>query len=230
MVEALLLHRYSLALSPTLSSTATNLVRVLRRLASPCHTHRSRTSQRHQVPRPTRSRHSVPFSLILRWASLVMSVHRLCHCALCLQRTTLPQQTPLRNSLSRSFRSCVPNTPSGVQFHSAFMKTFVKHRPPSNTANPSEGTFADAATQLSFAELFERCILSRAIPPRPQLCFKKHLLRLPHTVPLSQMRPLNSRSQSSFLGASIPLTRWIDSLLFLRMGTLVAPQFPIPST
>ena len=89
----------------------------------------SRTAQRHQVPRPTRSRHSVLISLIFQWASLVMSVHRLCRCALCFQHTTL-QQTPPRNSPSRRFCRCVlPNNPSGVQFHSAFMKTFVKHKP-----------------------------------------------------------------------------------------------------
>ena len=81
--------------------------------------------------RPTRNRHLVRLSLIFRWASLAMSVHRRCHCALCLQHTTLPQQTPLRNSPSRSFCSCVTlNTPSGAQFHSDFMKTPVKHRPP----------------------------------------------------------------------------------------------------
>ena len=111
-----------------------NLVRVPRRLQSPCHSHKSRTSQRHQVPRPTRSRPSVLLSLIFLWASLMMFVHRQCLCALCLQHTTLPQQTPLRNSPSRSFCSCVlPNTPSSVQFHSAFMKTFVMNRPPLET-------------------------------------------------------------------------------------------------
>ena len=89
---------------------------------------------------------------------------------------------------------------------------------PSNTGNSMQVTFAYAATQLSFAEFFERCILSSPAP----LCFKMHPLRLPHTVPLSQMPPPNSRSQSSFLGASTPMTRWIDSLQ--------SPHFPIPST
>ena len=50
-----------------------------------------------------------------------------------------------------------------------------------------------------------------------------HLHKLPHTVPLSQMHPPNSRSQSSFLGASALVTRWIDSLLSLRMGLSGAP-------
>ena len=44
------------------------------------------------------------------------------------------------------------------------------------------------------------------------------------------MHPPNSRSQSSFLGASTPLTHWIDSLLSLCKGTLVARHFTIPST
>ena len=38
----------------------------------------------------------------------------------------------------------------------------------SDRGNPREVTFADAATQLSFAEFFERCILYKALPPRPQ--------------------------------------------------------------
>ena len=140
-----------------------------RRLPSPCHPHTSRTSQRHQVPRPTRSRHSVLLSLIFRWASLVMSVHRLCHCAVCLQHTTLPQQTPLRNSPSRSFCSCVlPNTPFRRTVPFLLHEDLREAQTSSNTGNLMEVTFADAATQLSFAEFFERCILSRALPPRPQ--------------------------------------------------------------
>ena len=67
---------------------------------------------------------------------------------------------------------------------------------------------------------------SRRAPSPAPLCFKMRLLSLPHTVPLSLMHPTNSRSQSSFLGASILMTRWIDSLLSLRMGTLVAPTSP----
>ena len=48
------------------------------------------------------------------------------HCA-----TTLPQQTPPRNSLSRSLCSCVlPNTPSRAQVHFGCMKIIVMHRPP----------------------------------------------------------------------------------------------------
>ena len=92
---------------------------------------------------------------------------------------------------------------------------------PSNSGNPRDVTFADSATQLSSAEFFERCILSKALPPRPQprLRFKMHLLRLLHTVPLPQMLPHNSRSQSSLLGAATPMTRWIDSLLLLRLET-----------
>ena len=70
---------------------------------------------------------------------------------------------------------------------------------------------------------------SRVPSPTP-LHFRMHLQRLPHTVPLSQMLPPNSRSQSSFLGASTPMTHWIDSLLSPRKGTFVAPHFTILST
>ena len=133
--------------------------------------------------RPTRSRHLVRLSLIIRWASLAMSVHRRCHCALCLQHTTLPKQTPLRNSPSRSFCSCVTlNTPSGAQFHSDFMKTPREAQTASNTGNEMAAAFADAATQLSFAEFFERCILSRPsrrVPTPAPHYFRMHLLRLP---------------------------------------------------
>ena len=50
--------RNSLALSTTIVFNSCNLVRVPRRLHSPCHSHRSRTAPRHQVPRPARSLHS----------------------------------------------------------------------------------------------------------------------------------------------------------------------------
>ena len=41
-----------------------------------------------------------------------------------------------------------------------------KAQTPSNTGNAMAATFADATTQLSFAEFCERCILSKAPPPR----------------------------------------------------------------
>ena len=64
-----------------------NLVRVSRRLRSPCPSHRGRTAQRLQVPRPARSRHSVLLSHTFRWALVAMSEHRRGHCALCLPTT-----------------------------------------------------------------------------------------------------------------------------------------------
>ena len=109
-------------------------------------------------------------SLIFRWAPRAMLAHRLCHCALCLKHTTLPQQTPLRNSPSRSFYSCVlPNTPSGEQFHSDFMKISVKDRPP--------------ATQETRWPLFGRVLRAlrplQGSPAASPACFRMHLLRLP---------------------------------------------------
>ena len=44
------------------------------------------------------------------------------------------------------------------------------------------------------------------------------------------MHPPNSRPQSSFLGASTPMTLWIASSLYLHMGTSVAPDNLDPST
>ena len=113
------------------------------------------------------------------------------------------------------------------------MKTFVKHRPPSNTGNPRKSRLLmppRSSLWPSSSSGASSPVPSGRVPSPAPLCFKMHLLRLHHTVPLSQMHPPNSRSQSSFLDASTPMTRWIDSLLFLRMGTLVAPHFPIPST
>ena len=161
-----------------------------------CHSHGNRTTQRHQAPRPARSCHSVLLSLIFPVGLTRNVPTQTCHCALCLQQhTTLSPQMLPRNSPSGRFCSCVlPNTPSGAQFHSDFMKTSVKHRPP--------------ATQ-------ETRWQSRS-----------HLLRRLHTVPLSQMLPPNSPSQSSFLGASAPMTRWIDSLFSPRKGTLVGAPSP----
>ena len=172
------------------------LVRVPRRLHSPCHSHRSRTAQRHQVPSPTRSRHSILLSLIFSWASLVMSVHRLCHCALCLQHTKLPQQTHPRNSPSRNFCSCVsPNTPSGVQLHSAFMKTSVKHRPPatqetrwqSGSPMPPRSSLLQSSSGVASSPES-----SRRVPGLPAQCrFRRCIHPTPAHRVLSWVRPLH---------------------------------------
>ena len=63
------------------------------------------------------------------------------------------------------------------------------------------------------------------LSPAP-LCFGTHLLRRLHTVLLSKMPPHNSSSQSFFLGASTPKTRWIARPVNLSMGMSVAPHFP----
>ena len=81
-------------------------------------------------------------------------------CALCLPHTTLLQQTPPRNSPSRNFcRRTVP-----LRLHGDLREAQTLN----NTDNMMPATFADASTQLSFAEFFEHCILSSALPPRPQ--------------------------------------------------------------
>ena len=90
------------------------------------------------------------------------------------KHTTLPQQTPPRNSPSRSSCNCVlPNTPSGAQFHSVFMKTSVKHRPPATRETrwqprslmpPRSSLFPSSQSDASSPEL------SRRVPqPSPTL-------------------------------------------------------------
>ena len=130
-----------------------NLVRVPRRLRSPCHSHRSRTAQRHQVPCPARSRRSVRLSLIFRWAS----THHATTAGASAQ-LSIPE-FPLLCFTKHSFRRTVP-----LRIHEDLREA----QTPSNTGNAIAAAFADAATQLSFAVFFERCILSRALPPRPQ--------------------------------------------------------------
>ena len=65
-----------------------------------------------------------------------------------------------------------------------------------------EVTFADCATQLSFAEFFERCMLSRALPPRPQ----------PSTTVLQEVSTQASPHSAAFADASTqpPLTEFLS--------------------
>ena len=110
------------------------------------------------------------------------------------------------------------------------MKTFVKHIHPATletrwkSRSPTPPRSFLSTSSSSDASSPEP---SRRVPSPGPLCFKMRLFGLPHTVPLSQMHPPNSLSQSSFLGASSPMTRCIDSLLSLRMGTLVTHHFTI---
>ena len=190
----------------------------------------ARTAQRPQVPRPARSRHPVLLYHTFWWTTLAMSVHRRGQCALCLLHTTLLQQTPPRNSPSRSFCSCVIlNTPSGAQFHSVFMKTSVKHRSPAiqvtrcqpRSLMPLRSSLLPSSSSVASSW----SSLARVPSPAPP-CFWTQLRRLLHTVPLPLMRPPNSRSQRSFSGASTPKTLWIARSHHRHMGMSVAPHFP----
>ena len=137
-----------------------NLVRVPRRLRSPCPSHRSRTAQRLQVPRPARSRHSVLLSHTFRWALLAMSEHRRGHCALCLP-TTADASTQL--SIPEFLQLCFTKHPFRRTVPLQLHEDLTDAQCPSDSVNPRGDTFVDAATELSFAEFFERCIL---FPPR----------------------------------------------------------------
>ena len=165
-----------------------NLVRVSRRLRSPCPSHRGRTAQRLQVPRPARSRHSVLLSHTFRWALVAMSEHRRGHCALCLP-TTADASTQL--SIPEFLQLCFTKHPfrrtAALQLH----EDLSDAQCPSDSVNRRGDTFADAATELSFAEFFEHCIL---FPP-------------PH-IPLPQAHwCCNSISSSSGCNGLMPVPR-----------------------
>ena len=146
-----------------------NLVRVLRRLSSPCHLHWTRTRP-HQVPRPTRSRHSVLLSLILRRASLVMSTHRLCqHRAATADATT---QLSISEFLQlcftkHTFRRTVPLRFFVVHRAPATLATQGKSRllmPPCSSLLPSSSSGASSPKRsrrdLSQLHSASRCIYS----------------------------------------------------------------------
>ena len=199
-----------------------NLVRVLRRQPQPL----SLTQESH-VSTPSGSAPSPPSPLSSIVSHFTLSLTRDVRTqtvSLCSVPTTQPAATALYLGVSAIVFYQTP--PSGAQFHFGCMKTIVMHRPPATLAvrgksrllMPPRSSLSQSSS--SGASSPEPC---RRVPSPAPLCFKRHLLRLPHIVPLSQMHPPKSRPQRSFLGAS-PMTRWIDSFLFLRMGTLVAPS------
>ena len=150
-------------------SNSYKLVRVPRRLSSPGPSHRIRKGQRLRAPCPARSRHSA-LSAHKFWRSpQAMFAHRWGHCALCLPHThaaTADASTQLSISeflllcfTKHTFRRTVP-----LRIHEDLREA----QTPSNTGDTVPATFADAATQLSFAEFLESCNLSSTLPPCPQ--------------------------------------------------------------
>ena len=131
--------------------------------------------------------------------------------------------TPPRSSPSRSFvQLCSTKHP--FRRTVPLRLTSVKHRPPSNTSYTMEVTFADDATQRSFAE-FSRALHPLQCPPAASPAQLRSTSGCIYSGFSTQCRfrwcdPPNSGSQSSFLGASTLVTRWIDSLLCLSHGNL----------
>ena len=136
-------------------------VRVLRRLPSPCHSHWTRTPLRHQDPRPTCSRHSVPLSLLLRRASLVMSTQTM---PLCSALSLEPASSPSTHNAATADASTQLSIQEFLQL------CFTKHPFRRTATLQLREDLNDAQCPSdSFAEFFERCILSKALPPRPSL-------------------------------------------------------------
>ena len=123
----------------------------------------------------------------------------------------------------------------------------------SNTGVPRVVTFADAATQLSFAEFFERCILSKALPPRPlpipTLLQDASTQASPHSaaftdastqLPLTEFflgcvnsndpldRQLSLPSHGNVSGAPFPHPKHMDTLSFSSSSGDV--RIPVPRT
>ena len=210
MVESLLLHKYSFALSATFSSTVTiRCVFHVNCTALVTHTE----VERHNA---IRSR-----------AQLAAVTQPLCSASSAHHAATADASTQL--SISEFLQFCLTKHPFRRTVPLRVHDDLREAQTPSNTGNAMAATFADAATQLSFAEFLERCNLSSALPPRPQPSppyFWTQLRRLLHTEPLLLMRPPNSRSQSSFSGASAPKTLWITRSHHRHMLMSAAPHFP----
>ena len=224
-MESLLLHRYSLALSALhclqqLQSGACS-TSTTQPLSLTQESNGTTPSGPAPDPQPSPSYIISHFPLVLTRDVRTQTVS-LCSVPSIHHATTADASTQL--SISEFLQLCVTKH---------FMKTFVKHRPPATleTRWQSRSPMSSRSTLLpSSSSVASSPGPSRRVPSPAPLCFKMHLLRLLHTVPLSQMLPPSSRSQSSLLGASTPMTRWIVRLLSLRTETSVASHFTIPST
>ena len=154
----------------------------------------------------------------------------------------------LNTTLSPTFTSWCKLLHTGVQRHSALQASCPAHLPHSAISSQvlvgptrnvtgivMSATLAEAATQLPFAEFFERCNLLVAPPPRPQpspaLLRDCSYVGLFHTALLLPMRPPWYRSQSSFSGLNL-LQRPYGSLgpHHRHMEMPAAPHFPNPLT
>ena len=143
--------------------------------------------------------------------------------------TTADASTEL--SISEFLQLCFTKHPFRRTVSLRLHEDLREAQTPSHTGNSMEVTFADAATQLSFAEFFDRCILSRALPPRPQ----------PSPTLLQDAAARASPHSAAFADAStqLPLTEFflgcvysndsLDRQLSLPShGNLETPHFSIP--
>ena len=92
------------------------------------------------------------------------------HCLQQLQSGAWSTSTTKPLSLTQGSNGTAPSgsVPSPESTRSAISSQVPVGPTRDATGNAMPATFAEAATQLSFAEFFERCILSRALLPRLQ--------------------------------------------------------------
>ena len=127
-----------------------NLVRVPRRLHSPCHSHRSRTAQRHQVPpnsQPSLSSIISHFPVGLTRDVRTQTVS-LCTVPSTHHATKADASTQL--SISECLQLCHTKHPFRRTVPLRLHEDPREAQTASNTGNEMAATFADAATQLSF--------------------------------------------------------------------------------
>ena len=113
------------------------------------------------------------------------------------------------------------------------MKIYVKHRPHQHWKHNGSHV-----RRLRHAALFRRVLRAMHSPQSPPAASPAQ----PHCASRSIYSGFATQCRFrrcinptpahrvSFLGASTLMTRWIDSIASLRVGTLVAPHFTIPST
>ena len=135
-------------------------------------------------------------------------------------------------SISEFLQLCLTKHPFRGTVPLRLREDLREAQTPNSTDNTMPTTFADAASQLSPGSLgiASSLVLSRRVPsPAPPYCWMQ-LRRLLHTALLLLMRPLNSRSRSSFSGAPTPNTLCIAQYHHRHMDMSTVPYLPNPVT
>ena len=218
MVETLFLHRYSMVLSTTLSSTAT----ISCDFHANCtalvpHTGVERLSSCSAPnPQPSLSSFVSHFPLGLTRDVRTQTVS-LCSLPSVHHATAADASTQL--SILEFLHLCFTKHPFLRTVPLRLHEGLREAQTTSNTGNSMEVTFADAATQLSLAQFFERCTLSQALPPRPK----------PRPTLLQDASTQASPHSAAFADAStqLPLTEFFLGCVYSNDSLDRQPSLPL---